>query len=121
MDFVTINKQIATDWIAAFNEQDLEKLLHLYDENAKHYSPKLKERKPETQGLISGKPTLKAWWEDAFERLPTLHYQLQKLTADDSQVFIEYIRKVEKESDLRVGEVLEIKNGKIIASRVYHG
>ena len=33
----------------------------------------------------------------------------------------EYTRQVEGEEDLRVGEVLEVKDGRIIASRVYHG
>jgi hypothetical protein len=34
---------------------------------------------------------------------------------------MEYIRKVPNEDDMLVAEVLEIENGKIIASRVYHG
>jgi hypothetical protein len=34
---------------------------------------------------------------------------------------MEYIRLVTGESDLLVAEVLEIKENKIIASRVYHG
>jgi hypothetical protein len=44
-----------------------------------------------------------------------------KLTADDEQVFMEYTRFVDGEESLSVGEVLEIENGKIVASRVYHG
>lgn len=115
------NKQIATQWFEAFNEHDLEKLLSLYDENAEHFSPKLKIRLPETQGLIKGKASLRSWWQDAFDRLPTLKYEVKKLTADDEQVFMEYIRHVQGEEDLLVGEVLEIKNGLIVFSRVYHG
>lgn len=34
---------------------------------------------------------------------------------------MEYIRKVSGEPDMNVGEVLEIENGIIVASRVYHG
>jgi hypothetical protein len=34
---------------------------------------------------------------------------------------MEYTRHVEAEQDLLVGEVLQIKNGLIIFSRVYHG
>lgn len=34
---------------------------------------------------------------------------------------MEYIRHVQGEEDLRVGEVLEIREGMIVASRVYHG
>ena len=115
------NKLIATLWFEAFNEHNLEKLLTVYNENAEHFSPKLKVRLPETQGLIKGKSALRSWWQDAFERLPTLKYEVKKLTADDEQVFMEYIRHVEGEDDLLVGEVLEIKNGLIVFSRVYHG
>ncbi len=115
------NKQIAEHWFKAFNSHHLENLLSLYHEEAQHYSPKLKIREPHTQGLIRGKAALRAWWLDAFTRLPELHYQVQKLTADDQQVFMEYIRQVPGEEDLRVGEVLEIQNGKIVFSRVYHG
>ena len=115
------NKEIALKWFEAFNEHNLEKLLSLYHEQAQHYSPKLKDRKPETNGLIKGKNALYDWWKDAFERLPELYYDVQKLTADDEQVFMEYIRKVPGEADLRVGEVLEICDGIIVFSRVYHG
>lgn len=115
------NKQIATKWFAAFNEHNLENLLSLYDDNAQHFSPKLKIRMPETQGLIKGKQALREWWKDAFDRLPSLQYEVIKLTADEEQVFMEYIRHVDGEEDLSVGEVLQIKNGLIVFSRVYHG
>jgi hypothetical protein len=107
------NKQIATKWFDAFNEHDVEKILLLYDENAEHYSPKLKLRMPETKGLINGK--------DSFDRLPSLQYEVINLTADEDQVFMEYIRHVSGEDDLSVGEVLQIENGLIKFSRVYHG
>jgi ketosteroid isomerase-like protein len=115
------NKQIAQKWFAAFNAHDLEKLLDLYDENAQHYSPKLKLRMPQTQGQIKGKAALRDWWLDAFDRLPSLHYEVIKLTADDEQVFMEYTRHVDGEEGLSVGEVLQIENGLIVFSRVYHG
>jgi predicted SnoaL-like aldol condensation-catalyzing enzyme len=115
------NKQIALKWFGAFNEHNLEKLLALYDDNAQHYSPKLKIRMPETQGLIKGKSFLRTWWQDAFDRLPSLKYEVIKLTADEDQVFMEYIRHVNGEDDLSVGEILQIENGVIVFSRVYHG
>ncbi len=115
------NKKIALQWFAAFNAKNMEHLLALYADDAEHYSPKLKIRLPETLGLIKGKSALRIWWQDAFDRLPSLKYEVIKLTADEDQVFMEYIRYVDGEADLRVGEVLEIKNGLIVASRVYHG
>ncbi len=115
------NKQIARKWFEAFNEHNLNKLLELYHDDAQHYSPKLKVRQPETKGLIRGKEALRSWWADAFKRLPSLRYEVIKLTADEGQVFMEYSRFVDGEEQLSVGEVLEIESGKIIASRVYHG
>ncbi len=115
------NEEIAKQWFAAFNEHNLEKLLSLYDNNARHYSPKLKIRQPESNGLVSGKVALRDWWRDAFTRLPTLHYHYTTLTANDDRVFMEYVRSVTGEPDMLVAEVLEIKDGHIVASRVYHG
>ncbi|CAN5640486.1 nuclear transport factor 2 family protein [soil metagenome] len=115
------NEHIAVKWLQAFNDHDLEALLFLYDENAIHFSPKLKIRMPETDGLIKGKEALRSWWKDAFQRIPELHYQQQTITANHDRVFMEYTRIVPGEVIINVAEVLEINNGKIIASRVYHG
>ncbi len=114
------NHIIAVQWLQAFNEHQLDNLLLLYDEDAEHYSPKLKIHQPETNGLIKGKIALRAWWQDAFERLPELHYKELNIIANDDYVFIEYIRQTPNEPDMQIGEVLEIDQERIIASRVYH-
>lgn len=114
-------QSIAFKWFDAFNKKELEKLLSLYDDEAQHFSPKLKIRQPETNGLIIGKQAMRVWWQDAFDRLPSLHYKVTSLTANGDRVFMEYIRQVNNEADMLVAEVLEVRDGKIIASRVYHG
>ena len=113
--------EIAKLWLKAFNEHNLENLLALYSDNAEHFSPKLKIRKPKTNGLIKGKTAMRTWWKDAFERLPTLTYKELSITANDERVFMEYTRIVSGEENMNVAEVLEIKNGLIAASKVYHG
>lgn len=115
------NEQIALKWFEAFNTHNLEQLLALYHTDAKHFSPKLKIRKPETNGLVCGKQALRDWWKDAFDRLPSLNYQVTSLTANEDRIFMEYIRRVKSEEDMPVAEILEIREGIIIASRVYHG
>ena len=115
------NIEIATKWFQAFNDHNLEQLLALYHDEAEHYSPKLKVRQPETNGLVKGKAALRAWWQDSFNRLPTLSYRPTTFTANEQRVFMEYVRSVENEVDMLVGEVLEIADGLIVASRVYHG
>jgi ketosteroid isomerase-like protein len=114
-------QSIAYRWFDAFNTKQLEKLLALYDDEAQHFSPKLKIRQPETEGLIIGKEAMRVWWQDAFDRLPSLNYKVTSLTANTDRVFMEYIRQVDGEEDMLVAEVLEVRDGKIIASRVYHG
>lgn len=117
----TKNLSIAHKWFEAFNNHNLEQLLSLYDEDAEHFSPKLKLRNPETNGLVKGKDALHEWWQDAFDNLPTLHYKVTSLTANENRVFMEYVRTVQGESDMKVAEVLELKEEKIVFSRVYHG
>jgi ketosteroid isomerase-like protein len=112
--------QIARNWFDAFNQHDLEMLLSLYDDHAEHYSPKLKVRKPETNGLIKGKAALRAWWQDAFDRLPSLQYEVLRLTPHEDRVFMEYLRHAKGEDDLYVGEMLEVRDGLIVASAVFH-
>ncbi len=114
-------RSIAEKWFKAFNEHNLENLLALYSDKAQHYSPKLKLRQPETKGLIIGKEALRAWWKDSFERLPSLQYTPKRFIADGHSIFMEYSRHVAGEPDMIVGEVLEIKDGLIVSSRVFHG
>ena len=111
---------IAVQWFAAFNAHDLERLLSLYDDHAEHFSPKLKVRLPATKGLIKGKSALRSWWQDSFDRLPTLRYEVIRLTPYEDRVFMEYVRHVENEEDLFVGEMLEVRNGLIVKSSVFH-
>ena len=121
MDNLPLSFYIAKKWLEAFNEHNLEKLLSLYDEQAEHFSPKLKIRMPETGGIVRGKTAMRNWWSDAFERLPGLVYREESITANDVSVFMEYTRIVPGEENMKVAEVLEIKNGLIARSRVYHG
>ena len=113
--------EIAQLWIAAFNRHDLIALLDLYADDAVHRSPKLRAARPDTDGLIRGKPALREWWRDAFDRLPTLHYKLQRVTADRESVFIIYERTVANEAPLLVAECFTIRSGQIATSSVFHG
>ena len=115
------NLSIAHKWFEAFNNHNLEQLIGLYDDEAEHFSPKLKIKQPETNGLIKGKTALSNWWNEAFAAIPSLNYKVTSLTANENRVFMEYIRTAENDIDILVAEVLEIKEKKIVFSRVYHG
>ncbi len=113
---------LAQRWLAAFNTKDLDALLALYQDDAVHLSPKLRDRRPETKGELRGVAALRAWWREALDRLPGLHYQATRLTAMEDRVVLEYVRHNPGDPDLLVAEVLEVgAGGQIRASRVYHG
>jgi heme-degrading monooxygenase HmoA/ketosteroid isomerase-like protein len=114
-------RRIAERWLACFDQRDLDALLALYADDATHTSPKIRVRHPETGGLLRGKAAMRAWWQDSFDRLPSMRYTPTALTADSDRVVMEYTRHVDGEPDMPVSEVLEVRNGLIIASRVFHG
>lgn len=116
-----VTHQIALEWIDAFNAKDLDRLVGLYAVNARHFSPKLMARQPETEGFVAGHAALREWWQGAYNRLPTLFYKLLTVTASNERVFIEYVREVQGEENMMVAEVFDVENGKIVFSRVYHG
>ena len=115
------NADLASRWLKVFNDRDLEGLLALYADDCEHSSPKIRVVHPETGGRLLGKAALRAWWEDAFRRLPRLHYALTAVTADAERAVLEYVRNVPGEPPLHVAEAFDVANGRIVRSRVYHG
>lgn len=115
------HESIAEQWLAAFNAGDVVRLISLYSENCTHTSPKIRTLHPETEGKLVGKAALTQWWTDAMKRLPGLRYEKTLLTANDERVFLEYVRHAPDAAPMPVAEVFEIRDGRIWASRVYHG
>ena len=115
------NERIARSWIEAFNRGDVEALVALYGDACTHTSPKIRVKHPETGGRLVGKAALTAWWTDALENIAGLRYEATAITADSNRVLLEYIRYAEGAEPLPVAEVFDIDDGRIVASRVYHG
>ncbi|HEY6463505.1 MAG TPA: nuclear transport factor 2 family protein [Polyangiaceae bacterium] len=115
------NLAIGRAWLDAFNAHDVSALVELYDERATHTSPKLRVQHPETGGRIVGKEAMRAWWEGAIARLPGLRYEPTALTANDDRVLLEYVRHAPGDAPMPVAEVFDVRGGRIVASRVYHG
>ena len=115
------NLEIARAWLDAFNARDVDRLVSLYSETATHTSPKIRALHPETAGCLVGKAAMSEWWKASNARLPGLRSEVVALTADDTRVFMEYLRHLPGEPPMPVAEVLEVQDGRIVASRVYHG
>lgn len=115
------HEDIARAWLAAFNKYDVDALVSLYAEDATHTSPKIRKLYPESLGMLRGRQALGAWWRESNARLPGLRYELTAITANSDRVFIEYIRHAPNDEPMPVAEVFDIRDGLIVASRVYHG
>jgi len=115
------NEAIAHAWIAAFNAYDVDALVALYADDATHTSPKIRSLHPDAGGKLIGKAALSTWWREANARLPGLRYDHTAVTANEDRVFVEYIRHAPNQEVMPVAEVFDVRNGKIVASRVYHG
>jgi hypothetical protein len=50
-----------------------------------------------------------------------LNYKVKSLTANGDRIFMEYTRTADGEDEMHIAEVLDIRQDKIVASRVYHG
>lgn len=118
---VEANLAIARRWIASFNAGDVEALVSLYALDAVHTSPKLRARDPATEGKIRGRDALSSWWRSALDATPSLRYEPLCYTASDERVVIEYLRHADGQPVMAVSESFDIRDGSIVASRVYHG
>jgi ketosteroid isomerase-like protein len=115
------HEAIALAWLDAFNAGDVTKLVALYAEDCTHTSPKIRALHPETGGKLLGRAALTTWWTDAMKRLPGLRYEKTAVTANEERVFLEYVRHAPDGPPMPVAEVFDVRGGKIVASRVYHG
>jgi ketosteroid isomerase-like protein len=115
------NVAVARAWLRAFNAYDVVALVALYAEDATHTSPRLRALHPDTGGRLVGREALARWWREAIARLPGLRYEPTAFTADDARVFMEYVRHADGLAPEPVAEVLEVRDGLIVASRGYPG
>lgn len=112
---------LAHAWIAAFNAHDVASLVALYAPDAKHTSPKIRAQHPDTGGHLVGREALAQWWRESIERVPGLRYEPTAFTASADRVFIEYVRHATGQPEMFVAEAFDVRDGMIVASRVYHG
>ena len=110
--------QIANQWFAAFNNQNTNDLLSLYDKDAEHFSPRLLKNHPETKGLIKGKIAMREWWQSAFDKMPSLRYHPLEIREENDIVYLKYKRTVDGEEEQIINEFLKISSGLIIFSKV---
>lgn len=69
----------ATEWIAAWNAHDLDRILAHYTDDFEMSSPYIVKYGFEASGTIRGKPAVRAYWQSALERRSDLHFKLVEI------------------------------------------
>lgn len=115
------NTRLARAWLDAFNAHDVDALIALYRPHATHTSPKIRALHPDTGGKLVGVEGIAAWWRGAIARTPGLRYEETAITASAARVILEYVRHADGEAPMPVAEAFDVEDGRVIASRVFHG
>lgn len=72
----TFAENFAQDWVEAWNQHNLERILAHYSEDFEISSPMIIKVMAEPAGTLKGKESVRAYWEKALQLLPNLHFEL---------------------------------------------
>jgi len=103
-------KNFAQEWVNSWNSRDLERILLHYADDFQMTSPFIVTMMHEPTGTLRGKGQVRAYWAQALERLPDLHFDLIEVLASVDSITIYYHAVLGK----RAAEVLFIDDyGKV--------
>lgn len=72
----TFAERFATEWIAAWNSHDLDRVLSLYADDFEMSSPIIAQVAGEPSGKLKGKKAVGAYWTSGLKLIPDLHFEL---------------------------------------------
>lgn len=80
----------ATEWIAAWNAHDLDRVLAHYREDFVMSSPRIVDIGGDPSGRLSGKPAVAAYWARALALIPDLRFELIATFVGTDSVALHY-------------------------------
>lgn len=66
----------SADWVAAWNNHDLDRILSHYTDDFEMSSPVIIKVAGEPSGTLKGKEKVGAYWAKALQLVPDLHFEL---------------------------------------------
>jgi ketosteroid isomerase-like protein len=111
-------KEIALDWIDAWNKKDIDRIMSHYSEDIIFFAPTVIKRWGIIDGRINGKEQLRKHFLKGFELAPNLHFEFIDLLTGVDGITIIYKR----ETGAMVADVIQLDNngkGKIV--KAYYG
>lgn len=80
----------AREWVAAWNDRDLDQILSHYADTVTFHSPRIALVTGEDTPSLSGKTALKAYWSEALKRAPNLYFELARVFISSDALVISY-------------------------------
>ncbi len=105
--------KFAQDWISAWNDHELDRILSHYDENIEYSSVFIANLTENKKGMLQGKKSVKEYLAKGLEKYPDLHFELINIYTGIGSIVINY-RSV---NNLLAAEEFEF-NDRDLVSRV---
>lgn len=83
-------EHFSAEWIAAWNDHDLDRILSHYAEDFTMSSPYIAQIAGEPSGKLKGKAAVGAYWKKALERMPDLRFEHHATLVGAGSVTIYY-------------------------------
>ena len=78
-------------WVSAWNAHDLDKILSHYTDDIIMESPMAMKFMPETNGVVTGKNDLRAYWSVGLQRIPDLFFEVYEVFIGVNGLTIYYL------------------------------
>jgi len=94
MDPLKMDKEFAehfaADWIASWNDHDLDRILSHYADDFEFSSPVIVQIVGEPSGTLRGKAAVGAYWKKALGLMPDLEFELLTVLAGVDSITLYY-------------------------------
>ena len=98
-------QEFCESWVAAWNAQDLERVLSHYSDDVIFTSPVAAQLLDGSDGVIRGKAALRHYWAEGLPLIPNLHFELLGVYSGVDTLVINY----RNQKGVLVSEVLTFK------------
>ena len=75
----TFAEGFARDWLAAWNDRDIERILSHYAETVVFHSPRIALVLENDAATVTGKEALRAYWTEALTLAPQLFFEMDDI------------------------------------------
>lgn len=104
-------RQLAANWIQAWNAHDLDEIMSHYADDVVLVSPTAARMLNDASGTVKGKGALRAYFEKGLEAYPNLQFDLLDTMWGLSTVVLYYVNQ----NGTKTAEFMEVdSNGKIV-------